>query len=448
MVSTRSPEDKAPLLGTGNALGVMLPSSTAPSLATVEVLSDKPGAKGGSSHGLHHRTRDDSDESGSGSGGSSPRSPSGGSHRKLTLFKLVAITCVSAVYGLEDCVGMGGPYYTLLGMLVLGVLWCVPTALMTAEMSCMMPENGGQILWVDRTFGPFWSFQNSFMVLFVNVLNGATMPVLFLDYVEKLVGFEMSFHTRVTVGVGIMAVIALINIFGSDVVGKFSMLISTVATVPFVVLILVGLPHVDLEKSLERPAHFDMRGFFPLLLWNWAGMEGMGSYAGEVHNPARNVPAALMLSITIIFAEVVFSVIVGVSVLSASTWHDGSFMQVAHIIGGLKLADLFALGAAVGAAGELCALLMMASHIVYGMGKVGSLPGIFATVNESTGVPTYAMLLNVVVMGAFTALPFEALAEAEMLIYCVTLLFCFAACLKLRVLEPDRKRPYRIPLGK
>jgi amino acid transporter len=64
----------------------------------------------------------------------------------------------------------------------------VPNALMTAELACMMPENGGHILWVDRAFGPFWSFINSYATLFSLVFEGGLYPVMFMDYVGQLMG--------------------------------------------------------------------------------------------------------------------------------------------------------------------------------------------------------------------------------------------------------------------
>jgi amino acid transporter len=62
----------------------------------------------------------------------------------------------------------------------------VPLALMTAELSTMMNENGGYIVWVNRAFGPLVSWMFSFNILLVNLFDMAIYPVLFIDYIAQL----------------------------------------------------------------------------------------------------------------------------------------------------------------------------------------------------------------------------------------------------------------------
>ena len=83
--------------------------------------------------------------------------------RTLNVTKLVLIAFASVAggpYGFEESVGAAGVKYTLLGLVCVPWIWSIPLALMTAELSSAMPENGGHILWVDRAFGSFWSYLN------------------------------------------------------------------------------------------------------------------------------------------------------------------------------------------------------------------------------------------------------------------------------------------------
>lgn len=78
--------------------------------------------------------------------------------RTLNLSSLVALTffCVAGgAYGLEDAVGAGGPMLALVALALVPWLWSYPTALMTAELSSAMPEDGGYVVWVLRAFGRF-----------------------------------------------------------------------------------------------------------------------------------------------------------------------------------------------------------------------------------------------------------------------------------------------------
>ena len=86
--------------------------------------------------------------------------------RALDCTGLVAVTffCVAGgAFGLEDAVGAGGPLIVLLAILLLPWLWSFPTALMTAELSAAMPEDGGYVVWVEKGFGRFWGFQEGWI---------------------------------------------------------------------------------------------------------------------------------------------------------------------------------------------------------------------------------------------------------------------------------------------
>eukprot|EP01031_Cornospumella_fuschlensis_P041219 gene41219-50306_t len=83
-------------------------------------------------------------------------------------------------FGIEDIVRAGGPFYALMGFSLL-LVWAVPEALITAELSTAMPEASGSVAWVDCAFGPFWAFQKGWLSWLSGVSDNALYPILFLD---------------------------------------------------------------------------------------------------------------------------------------------------------------------------------------------------------------------------------------------------------------------------
>ena len=53
---------------------------------------------------------------------------------------------------MEDIVGAAGALPALLGIILVPLIWSVPIALMTAELSTTYPETGGKIVWVEVHF--------------------------------------------------------------------------------------------------------------------------------------------------------------------------------------------------------------------------------------------------------------------------------------------------------
>jgi len=76
--------------------------------------------------------------------------------RNVNVMSLVAIFYFAVAGGpqlTETLIQFGGPLYSVIGFVVVGVLWSVPVALMSAELTTAFPENGGYVLWVSAAFG-------------------------------------------------------------------------------------------------------------------------------------------------------------------------------------------------------------------------------------------------------------------------------------------------------
>ena len=79
---------------------------------------------------------------------------------KLGLWPLVFLTFYSVsggAFGIEQIVQAAGPLYALLGFSLL-LVWALPEALVTAELSSALPESSGSVAWVHAAFGPFWGY--------------------------------------------------------------------------------------------------------------------------------------------------------------------------------------------------------------------------------------------------------------------------------------------------
>src|SRR3989304_5260229 len=161
--------------------------------------------------------------------------------RTLSLTSLIALTffCVAGgAYGLEDAVSAGGPAFTLLALLVIPWLWSFPTALMTAELSAAMPEDGGYVVWVERAFGRFWGFQEGWLSWLCSFADNALYPVMFVDYLAYLRG-DMGLTERWLIGAAMTASMTWLNIRGIRLVGAASLLFLLFVLAPFAVMVIL-----------------------------------------------------------------------------------------------------------------------------------------------------------------------------------------------------------------
>ena len=198
-------------------------------------------------------------------------------NKKLGLMALVVLIYYEVSggpFGIEDIVRAGGPMYALLGF-SLFLVWVIPEALVTAELSTALPEASGAVgrkvhlqyyfshhkahilmpfshaAWVDTAFGPFWAFQKGWLSWLSGVTDNALYPILFLDCLVGLLS-EDAEHPSIFAAQGgnpiarwsfiliTITVLTYLNFRGLDIVGKLAMVICCMSLLPFVVFCVIG----------------------------------------------------------------------------------------------------------------------------------------------------------------------------------------------------------------
>ena len=106
----------------------------------------------------------------------------------MRLLPLIAATYFmvsGGPYGIEDILGGAGFARAILILLVLPILWSLPTALMIGELASAIPAEGGFYVWVRRALGPFWGYQEGWLSLSASVFDMAIYPAIFVLYLGK-----------------------------------------------------------------------------------------------------------------------------------------------------------------------------------------------------------------------------------------------------------------------
>src|SRR5580692_45281 len=110
--------------------------------------------------------------------------------RRMTLLSLVGalyFMVSGGPYGLEELAKKVGLGASLVILVLVPLVWSVPTALMVGELAASLPEEGGYYAWVRRAMGPFWGFQEAWLSLAASVFDMAIYPTLFVLYLGRLV---------------------------------------------------------------------------------------------------------------------------------------------------------------------------------------------------------------------------------------------------------------------
>jgi amino acid transporter len=373
--------------------------------------------------------------------------------RKLSFWPLVIATFFmvsGGTYGTEDIVHGAGYGKGILILLLTPLVWSLPTALMLGELSAALPQDGGYYVWVRRAMGNCWGFQEAWLSLAASVFDMAIYPTLFVVYLARLVPWFGAGSRGVIVGVAVVALAAILNIAGIEVVSNTSMWLFFLLSAPFVIITVLApfqhgaLAHVAAPKT---SAHVDMLGGLLVAMWNYMGWDNASTIAGEVERPQRTYPRAMLAAVALVAAGYILPVAaMWTTRLSPTAWETGSWADIAAMIGGPLLRIGLVLGGMMSAFGMFNALVMSYSRLPYAMAQDGLLPKVFARVNNNNA-PWVSIVVLATGWALCLGLGFDRLVTLDILIYGASLMLEFVALVVLRAKEPGLPRPFRVPGG-
>jgi amino acid transporter len=382
-----------------------------------------------------------------------PMSPSPAEPRRtLTFLPLVAATyfmVAGGPYGLEELVGKAGYSRTFLILLVTPIVWSIPTALMEAELSAAIPEEGGYYVWVRRALGPFWGFFDAWLAMMASIFDMAICATIFVLYFGRIWPDAVGGWRSVAVGSIVIAASAAWNIRGARAVGNGSVWLSIPLLGPFVVMIAIAAIHGSVAaSSLPSAPQTDIVGGLLIAMWNYMGWNAASTIAGEVSDPQKTYPRVLGAATVMVIATYVL--VVGACAwagVNPTGWTTGSWTEAGRQIGGPWLGYAVIAGGLTCGLGMINALMMSYSRLPMVLAEDRYLPAPLALRNPRTGAPVISIVACSVAWAGSLLLGFDRLVELDVLIYGCALLLSFIALVRLRVKEPDLPRPFRVPGG-
>lgn len=385
--------------------------------------------------------------------------------RALSLSAIVSIIFFNVsggTYALEDVIA-AGPGLAVLLLLVTPLVWSAPVALVCAEMGTAIPEEGGYYAWSKRALGPFGAFCQGWWAWLYTFIDIGIYPTMFCDYLAYFApefGEDGNYWLRKGLMIAMIWSFVLLNLFGSRTIGNFAKLFFVLVMSPFVILVMMGLyrglaggfplnpvqPLLAPGKTLG-PA---LAAAIPVVLWNYMGWDSVSTIAGEMENPRRTYPRALLITVLLIATIYVVPTVIALALVGTEqfSWKTGTWSLAAKAIGGQKLALLTSAMGMISAVGMYSALVLVYSRVPFVMGRDGYLPRVLMRTNRWD-----APWVSLIVSGAlYTAVILmfrnvEELASADVTVYGAMLSLELLSFLMLRWREPTLPRPFRVPGG-
>jgi len=376
--------------------------------------------------------------------------------RKAGLFYLVFVMfsyTTGGPFGLEDMVTTSGPGMTLIYLLVLPFLWCIPVSLVSAELTTAMPVEGGFYRWTRAAFGDFWGFLGGWWNWSASFLLGGAYAVLFTDYlVYYFPGITGWKHYLVSVA--LIAVITWINVRGIQMVGQVATALEIFIFLPVMTMIVIAFINWHHNPFVPWiPPHqptFKIFGVgLALGLWLYSGYEQLSTVAEEVENPQRAYPRALALVVPLSIAAYFLPTLAGLgSAGEWQNWHTGFFSDAAKMIGGGWLGTWMTLAAMVGFVALLNSTVLTTTRMPFAMAEDGYLPAALTRKHSRYGTPWLAIVASAIIYALLAWQSLGQLISVYIWLRSATTVLTVLSAWKLRRTRPEMPRAFVIPGGR
>jgi amino acid transporter len=347
----------------------------------------------------------------------------------------------------------------MLGVWLAGGLISLAGALSVAELAATFPHTGGWYAFLREGWGRLagFLFGWSELVLIRASANGAIATV-FGEYLLRSIGYDPEGNPAATdyVAAAAIAAAAIINIrgvrIGAVVAGASSITkFGALALLVLASLALGGNAGATTGNfgAAAAPVNAGMFGLALIsVLWAYDGFADVSFVAGEVRNPQRTLPRAIVtgtLAIIAIYvaANIAYLYVVPLERLSASPLIAADTMQA--VFGGAGVAFVSVV-VTISTFGALIAIMLSAPRIFFAMADDRLFfPGM-ARVHPRYGTPSNAIAFSAG-LGILFVLTrtFEQLADTFVLTIWPFYGLAIAGLYHLRRTRPDLPRPYKVP---
>ena len=373
---------------------------------------------------------------------------------------VIGVTIGSGIFRTPAGIATRVPDPTLmLGVWLLGGLISLCGALSVAELAASMPHTGGWYVYLREGWGRLIGFLFGWAELvLIRASAVGAIATVFGEYFLRSIGIDPGAHERTAdyLSAGAIVFAGLVNVrgvrYGAAIAG-----LSTIAkfgALAFLVLVsaLLGGGAGATAANFTTGGSTVNAGLFGLalisVLWAYDGFADLSFAGGEVAEPQKNLPRAIIfgtLAILSIYlaANVAYLYVSPIGKVAQSRLIAADTMQAIFGQAGVAFISVVVM---ISAFGALNASMLASPRVFFAMADDGLFFRTVAKVHPRYHTPYVAILLAATLGVAFVLLrTFEQLADTFVLSIWPFYAFGVGALYILRRKRPDLPRPYKVP---
>ena len=355
----------------------------------------------------------------------------------------------------------------VLFVFLFGGLLSLAGALTYAELAAMLPEAGGEYVYLREAYGPMWAFIYGWtQLLIAKSASIATLATGFYLYLANFFPLLEKVITSVTLpyvglveirngqifAMVLIASLGLLNYFGVRIGGNVQVAVTIVKVAAIAAIILLGLfagvgETGNFTTSVKSVG--GASGFFAALvaaLWAYDGWNNVSMVASEVKDPQRNLPLALIVGTLAVMAIYMLANVAYFYVLPAEAVANSNRVagEMMRRIFGAPGAAAVSVAAMISIFAALNGSILTGARVPFAVARDGLMwpslgkihPRYFTPANSIVALSLWSMVI--VLSGGYDFL-FNLVIFSSWILYGMAT----ASVIVLRRKRPDLARPYK-----
>ena len=224
--------------------------------------------------------------------------------RKLTLSSIIAISIAGMLGGVFvlPAIAAAKTGSSIWLAFLIAAICILPAVLSKSELATAMPASGGAYVYIERALGPLFGTISGIGLWISLILKSAFALVGLGAYLLVLINISPIYIKYFSII--FLTLIMFLNIFGVKKVGKVQLIIVSLSLIGLISLLFLGIPQVD-NKLLSPFLNSGKNGFISTVAFvfvAYAGVTKISAIAGEIRNPSKNIPLAMLTSLVVVSA--------------------------------------------------------------------------------------------------------------------------------------------------
>ena len=318
---------------------------------------------------------------------------------------LVGITIGAGIFKTPQVIASYINSFSIIIILWLSVaVFVYVGALIYAELGSRFPKTGGEYVYMQKAFGPFFGFLFGWAQLFIiRTSPTAALSLLSADYLGYF--FPLDHSQKIIIASLIIIVFGIINILGVNKGSAYNKFSSSVKITGLMFFCLIGLiltsgDFSKLSESVSPTASLGPVGnliaAIMMIVFSFLGWDRVGYVAGEMKNPKKVIPQSMfygMLIVTMLYlgSNILYHSVIGLEGMrSSSIVASDTAISLFGNIG----ASLISIMVIISATGSVNGTMMATTRVYYAMAKDGLIFKWFDYIDPKFQTPTHAIIAH------------------------------------------------------